>query len=369
MIVGIPKEIKNLENRVAIVMAGVKALVGAGHKVLVETGAGLGSGITDDQYKSCGAQIVSKAQDAWAADLVIKVKEPIESEYNHMRPGLFLFTYLHLASEPKLAKALMERKVRAVAYETVQLPDRTLPLLRPMSEVAGRMAPQIGANLLEKRNGGRGVLLGGVPGVAKGVVTIVGGGVSGTNAAKIAVGLGAEVIILERDQRRLEYLDDIFGTSASTLMSNQVNIEECVARSDLVIGSVLIPGAKAPKLVTREMIKRMNPGSVVVDIAIDQGGCFETSKPTSHEKPTYIEENVIHYCVTNMPGAVARTSTLALTNHTLPYALKLAADPVGSLRKDPAMALGVNCWDGHCVYEQVASDLNLPYTPLKEVLG
>lgn len=369
MIVGIPKEIKNLENRVAIVTAGVKALVAAGHKVLVETSAGLGSGITDDQYKTAGAHIVTSAKEAWSADLVIKVKEPLETEYNYLRPGLLLFTYLHLASEPKLANALLEKKTRGIAYETIQLPDRSLPLLKPMSEVAGRMAPQIGANLLEKRNGGRGVLLGGTPGVAKGVVSIIGGGVSGANAAKIAVGLGAEVIILERDQKRLEYLDDIFGTSASTLMSNQVNIEESVARSDLVIGSVLIPGAKAPKLVTRQMIKTMNPGAVVVDIAIDQGGCFETSRPTSHEKPVYIEENVIHYCVTNMPGAVSRTSTLALTNHTLPYALKLANDPMGALRNDPSFALGINTWDGHCVYEQVAKDLNLRYTPLKEVLG
>ncbi len=369
MLVGIPKEIKNLENRVAIVLAGVKSLVQAGHKVRVETNAGLGSGISDDQYRSCGAEIVKTAKEAWSADLVMKVKEPLPQEFEFMRPGLYLFTYLHLANEPKLAAALLERKVRAIAYETIQLPDRSLPLLRPMSEVAGRMGPQIGANLLEKRNGGRGVLLGGTPGVQRGVVTIIGGGVSGTNAAKIAVGLGAEVIIMERDQRRLEYLDDIFGTSASTLMSNHVNIEDSIARSDLVIGSVLIPGAKAPKLVSREMIKSMQPGAVVVDIAIDQGGCFETSRPTSHENPTYVEEGVIHYCVTNMPGAVARTSTYALTNHTLPYALKIAADPVGSIRSDKSLALGVNCWDGFCPYEQVASDLKLKYTPLSDVLG
>lgn len=368
MRIGIPKEIKNLENRVAIVLAGVKSLVAAGHKVLVEKSAGIGSGITDEQYKACGAEIVPTAADAWSADLVMKVKEPLEAEYKYMRPGLYLFTYLHLANEPRLAQELLEKKVRAIAYETIQLPDRSLPLLRPMSEVAGRMGPQIGANLLEKRNGGRGVLLGGVPGVHRGVVTIIGGGVSGTNAAKIAVGLGAEVLILERDQKRLEYLDDIFGTQASTLMSNPINIEESIARSDLVIGSVLIPGAKAPKLVTREMIKRMQPGSVVVDIAIDQGGCFETSKPTSHEKPTYVEEGVIHYCVTNMPGAVARTSTLALTNHTLPYALKIAQDPEKSVRNDASLALGINTWDGTCPYKQVAEDLSLKYTPLAEVL-
>ena len=369
MIVGIPKEIKNLENRVAIVRAGVKALVSAGHKVRVESGAGVGSGVTDDHYKAAGAEIVSSGKEAWSADLVMKVKEPQESEFEFMRPGLFLFTYLHLANEPKLAAALLERKVRGIAYETIQLPDRSLPLLKPMSEVAGRMGPQVGANLLEKRNGGRGVLLGGVPGVHRGVVTIIGGGIAGANSAKIAVGLGAEVIIIEKDQRRLEYLDDVFQTSASTLMSNQVNIEDSVARSDLVIGSVLIPGAKAPKLVTREMIKRMKPGSVVVDIAIDQGGCFETSRPTSHEKPTYIEEGVTHYCVTNMPGAVSRTSTFALTNHTLPYALKLAADPVQAVKTDPSLMLGVNTWDGLCSYEAVANDLGLKYTPIREVLG
>lgn len=369
MLIGIPKEVKNLENRVAIVRAGVTALVAAGHKVRIETNAGVGSGITDEQFRVAGAEIVKTPAEAWGCDMVIKVKEPLETEFQYMRPGLLLFTYLHLANEPKLGAALLERKVRAVAYETIQLPDRSLPLLRPMSEVAGRMGPQIGANLLEKRNGGRGILLGGVPGVARGVVTIIGGGVAGTNAAKIAVGLGAEVTILERDQKRLEYLDDIFGTTMATRMSNADNIEECVHRSDLVVGTVLIPGAKAPKLVSRDMIKRMNPGAVVVDIAIDQGGCFETSKPTSHEKPTYVEEGVTHYCVTNMPGAVARTSTFALTNHTLPYALKLAKDPIAAIRQDAALALGVNTWDGACTYEQVASDLGLRYTPLKEVVG
>ena len=369
MLVGIPKEVKNLENRVAIVLGGVKALVAAGHKVRIETSAGLGSGISDDQYRAAGAEIVKTAAEAWASDMVIKVKEPLESEFPHLRPGLLLFTYLHLANEPKLAEELLKKKVRAVAYETIQMPDRSLPLLRPMSEVAGRMGPQIGANLLEKRNGGSGILLGGVPGVARGVVTIIGGGVAGTNAAKIAVGLGAEVIILERDQKRLEYLDDIFGTQIATRMSNLDSLEECVSRSDLVVGTVLIPGAKAPKLVTRDMIKKMNPGSVLVDIAIDQGGCFETSKPTSHEHPTYIEHGVIHYCVTNMPGAVARTSTFALTNHTITYALKLANNPMDSIRKDPALALGVTTWDGTCTYQQVAEDLKIPYTPLKEIFG
>ena len=368
MLIGVPKEIKNLENRVAIVLAGVKSLVLAGHKVRIEAGAGLGSGITDDEYRRAGAEIVKTAKEVWDSEMVMKVKEPLETEFQFLRPGLYLYTYLHLANEPKLGAALIERKVRAIAYETIQTPDRALPLLKPMSEVAGRMASQIGANLLERRNGGRGILLGGVPGVPRGVVTIIGGGVSGTNAAKIAVGLGAEVTIIERDQKRLEYLDDIFGNTISTRMSDPYNIEECVRRSDLVIGSVLITGAKAPKLVTREMIQQMNPGSVLVDVAIDQGGCFETSRPTSHEKPTFIDEGVIHYCVTNMPGGVPRTSTFALTNHTIRYATALASNPVEAIRKDPSLALGVNCWDGLCTYEPVAKDLNLPYTPLAELL-
>jgi alanine dehydrogenase len=368
MIIGVPKEVKNLENRVAVVVGGVKALVQAGHKVLIQKGAGIGSGITDEEYTRAGGTLVASASEAWSADLVMKVKEPQAQEFAFMRPGQYLFTYLHLANEPELTQQLLAKKVRSIAYETIQLKDGALPLLRPMSEVAGRMAPQIGANLLEKRNGGRGVLLGGTPGVPRGIVTIIGGGVSGINAAKIAVGLGAQVTIIERDQKRLEYLDDVFGSSASTRMSNPTNVEECVASSDLVVGSVLIPGAKAPKLVTRAMIARMNPGSVVVDVAIDQGGCFETSRPTSHENPTYIDEGVIHYCVTNMPGAVPRTSTLALTNHTLAYATRLAKDPVSAILSDPALALGVNTWDGHCTYEVVARDLNLGYTALDKLL-
>jgi alanine dehydrogenase len=368
MLIGIPKEVKNLENRVAIVLAGVKSLVVQGHKVRIQSGAGLGSGITDEEYKAAGAEIVASAKEAWDAEMVMKVKEPQSSEFEFMRPGMYLYTYLHLANEPEVAAALLQRKVRSIAYETIQLPDRSLPLLKPMSEVAGRLASQVGANLLEKRNGGSGILLGGVPGVPRGVVTIIGGGVSGINAAKIAVGYGAEVTIVERDQKRLEYLDDIFGNRIATRMSDPYNIEECVRRSDLVIGAVLIPGAKAPRLVTREMIKKMKNGSVLVDVAIDQGGCFETSKPTSHEKPTFIEEGVIHYCVTNMPGAVPRTSTFALTNHTIRYAVALAKDPVAAIRQDPSLALGVNTWDASCTYEPVAQDLNLNYTPLKEFL-
>lgn len=369
MLIGVPKEIKNFENRVAIVPAAVKALVARQHKVRIQSGAGLGSGISDADYMACGAEMVATAKEAWSADLVMKVKEPQASEYEFLRPGLFLYTYLHLAAEPELTQALLKNKVNAIAYETIQLKDGSLPLLKPMSEVAGRMSTQVGATLLENRFGGRGVLLGGVPGVHRGVVTVIGGGVAGINAAKIAVGLGATVNILEKNQKRLEYLDDIFGTAVNTLMSNPLNIEESVVRSDVVIGSVLIAGAKAPKLVTREMIKRMKPGSVVVDIAIDQGGCFETSRPTSHQSPTYVEEGVTHYCVTNMPGAVARTSTFALTNYTLDYLLKLVSGPAQAIKSDEALALGVNTWAGHCTYKQVAMDLGVEYTMLEKALG
>jgi alanine dehydrogenase len=369
MRIGIPKEIKNSENRVAIVLAGVKSLVLAGHEVRVQESAGLGSGITDAQYRSAGAKMVPTAKDAWDADMVIKVKEPQAEEFQFLRPGLILYTYLHLANELELGKELLKKKVRGIAYETVQLPNGSLPLLKPMSEVAGRLAPQVGANLLEKRNGGSGVLLGGVPGVNRGNVTIIGGGVAGINAAKVAIGLGAQVTVIEKSPERLAYLDDIFNTSVNTRMSDPVSIEECVADSDLVVGSVLIPGAKAPRLVTREMIKKMRPGSVVVDVAIDQGGCFETSRPTSHTNSSYVEEGVIHYCVTNMPGVVARTSTFALTNHTLTYGLMIANDPVNCFKNNPALALGVNTWDGHCVYAPVARDLNFDYVPLDKVLS
>ncbi len=368
MKIGVPKEVKNLENRVSIVKAGVKALIRQGHEVVIQSGAGVGSGIEDHVYQECGATIVSSAKEAWDADLVLKVKEPQPEEFSLMREGQYLFTYLHLANELELTKALMEKKVRAIAYETIQLPDNSLPLLRPMSEVAGRMAPQVGAHFLEKTQKGRGVLLGGVPGVPRGVVTVIGGGVAGTNAAKIAVGLGARVNIIEVGQKRLEYLDDVFGSTINPLMSNDTNIEESVLRSDVVIGSVLIPGAKAPKLVTTELMKKMKPGSVLVDIAIDQGGCFESSRPTSHQNPIFVENGVIHYCVTNMPGAVARSSTLALTNHTLRYLLKICQDPVGAMKNDPTLKFGANCWDGHCVYKQVADDLGLDYQSLDQLL-
>lgn len=370
MIIGIPKEIKNRENRVGMVPAGVRALVGAGHTVLVQRGAGLGCGASDEMYVKAGAKIVDGASDAWGADMVIKVKEPLSDEFKFLRPNLILFTYLHLAAEKKLTEELMEKKVAGIAYETIQEADHSLPLLRPMSEVAGRMSTQVGAFYLQSSwdlsNSGKGILLGGTPGVAPGHVTIIGGGVAGTNAAIVAVGMGAVVTILDLDVRRLEYLEHIFGGRVITLMSNHYNIEDSVTKADLVIGSVLVPGAKAPKLVSREMIAGMNKGSVVVDIAVDQGGCIETCKPTSHENPVYVTDGVIHYCVTNMPGAVARTSTYSLTNVTLKYALQIAEHgPEAAAKKSPAIRLGFNTYQGKLVYEQVAAAHGLPYTKLE----
>lgn len=371
MIIGVPKEIKNNENRVAITPAGVMSFVQAGHTVLVEKDAGIGSGFTNEDYTSAGAQIIDQAQDVWAkADMIMKVKEPLPSEYNYFRPGLILFTYLHLAAEPELARALKEKGVIAIAYETVQV-GRTLPLLTPMSEVAGRMAAQIGAQFLEKPKGGKGILLGGVPGVSRGKVTIIGGGTVGTNAAKVAVGLGADVTIIDLSADRLRELDDIFGHQITTLMSNPMNIAQAVAESDLVIGAVLIPGAKAPKLVTEEMVKAMKPGSVIVDVAIDQGGIVETSDHvTTHDNPTYVKHGVVHYAVANMPGAVPRTSTLALTNVTIPYALQIANKGVHQAVADnPALKLGVNVANGEITYEAVARDLGYNYVPVEEALG
>lgn len=371
MIIGVPKEIKNNENRVAITPAGVMSFVQAGHTVLVEKDAGIGSGFTNEDYASAGAQIIDQAQDVWAkADMIMKVKEPLPSEYNYFRSGLILFTYLHLAAEPELARALKEKGVIAIAYETVQV-GRTLPLLTPMSEVAGRMAAQIGAQFLEKPKGGKGILLGGVPGVSRGKVTIIGGGTVGTNAAKVAVGLGADVTIIDLSADRLRELDDIFGHQITTLMSNPMNIAQAVAESDLVIGAVLIPGAKAPKLVTEEMVKAMKPGSVIVDVAIDQGGIVETSDHvTTHDNPTYVKHGVVHYAVANMPGAVPRTSTLALTNVTIPYALQIANKGVHQAVADnPALKLGVNVANGEITYEAVARDLGYNYVPVEEALG
>jgi alanine dehydrogenase len=371
MIIGVPKEIKNNENRVAITPAGVMSFVQAGHTVLIEKDAGIGSGFTNEDYASAGAQIIEQAQDVWTkADMVMKVKEPLPSEYGYFRPGLILFTYLHLAAEPELTRALKEKGVIAIAYETVQV-GRTLPLLTPMSEVAGRMAAQIGAQFLEKPYGGKGILLGGVPGVGRGKVTIIGGGTVGTNAAKVAVGLGADVTIIDLNADRLRELDDIFGHQITTLMSNPMNIAQAVAEADLVIGAVLIPGAKAPKLVTEDMVKAMKPGSVIVDVAIDQGGIVETSDHvTTHDNPTYVKHGVVHYAVANMPGAVPRTSTLALTNVTLPYALQIANKGVHqAIADNHALKLGVNVANGEITYEAVARDLGYNYVPVEEALG
>lgn len=371
MKIGVPKEIKNNENRVAMTPAGVLSLIANGHEVYIEKGAGLGSAFTDDDYIAAGAKIVDTAADAWNAEMVLKVKEPVKSEYNYFREGLILFTYLHLAPEPELTKALIEKRVTGIAYETVQLPNRSLPLLTPMSEVAGKMATQVGAHYLEKYQGGKGILLGGVSGVPRGKVTVIGGGIAGTNAAKIAVGMGADVTIIDLSPERLRQLEDIFGRDVQTLISNPYNIADAVRSADLVIGSVLIPGAKAPKLVTEEMIKSMSPGSVVVDIAIDQGGCFETSeKVTTHDNPTFVKHDVVHYTVANMPGAVPRTSTLALTNNTVPYALQIANKGfIKACLDNPALKLGLNTVDGHVVYEAVADAQGLPYVAVDDVLG
>ncbi|MDZ4677148.1 MAG: alanine dehydrogenase [Oligoflexia bacterium] len=367
MIIGVPKEIKQSENRVGLVESGVKALVREGHKVLVEKDAGIGSGISNALYEKAGATIIDSKKEVYAkADMIIKVKEPLPEEYPMLREDQILYTYLHLAPEPVLTKALLDRKIKGVAYETIQLDDGSLPLLVPMSEVAGRMATQVGASYLQRDRGGKGILLGGVPGVQRGKVTILGGGVSGINAAKMAVGLGAQVTILDISLRRLEYLDDVFGSKVQTLHSNITNIERSVPETDLLIGAVLVPGAKAPHLVTREMIGQMEKGSVVVDIAVDQGGCIETCRPTSHKDPTFEVDGVIHYCVPNMPGVFSRTSTYALTNVTLKYAIMLANLGVEeACAKDKALYKGVNVYRGKVVYEQVARDLGLPYEPLK----
>ena len=370
MKIGIPKEIKNNENRVAITPAGVDAFVKAGHQVLIETDAGFGSGFTNEDYAAAGAKMVRRAADVWAnADMIMKVKEPLPSEYVYFREGLVLFTYLHLAAEPELARALAEKGVTAVAYETVEV-NRTLPLLTPMSEVAGRMAPQIGAQFLEKPYGGMGVLLGGVPGVKRAKVTIIGGGVVGTNAAKVAIGLGAQVTIIDLNPERLRQLDDIFGTDIQTLMSNPLNIAEAVSESDLVVGAVLIPGAKAPKLVTESMIRSMKPGSVVVDVAIDQGGIVETAdRITTHDNPTYAKHGVVHYAVANMPGAVPRTSTIALTNATIPYGLQIANKGViRAVRENKALLQGVNVAAGRITYKAVADSLGYDYVPAEQAL-
>jgi alanine dehydrogenase len=370
MIIGVVKEIKNNENRVALTPAGVVSFVQAGHKVLVEKGAGIGSGFVDVDYAQAGAELIELAADVWnQSEMIMKVKEPLASEYKYFRPGLVLFTYLHLAAEPALAQALKDSGVIAIAYETVSV-NRTLPLLTPMSEVAGRMSAQIGAQFLQKFNGGKGILLAGVPGVSRGKVTIIGGGIVGTNAAKMAIGLGADVTIIDLSADRLRYLDDVFGNQIKTLISNPFNIAEAVKEADLVIGAVLIPGAKAPKLVTEEMVKTMKPGSVIVDVAIDQGGSVETiDHVTTHDNPTFEKHGVVHYSVANMPGAVPRTSTMALTNATVPYALQIAnKGVVKAISENPALKLGVNVANGEVTYEAVAKDLNYVYVPVEIAL-
>lgn len=368
MIIGVPREIKNNENRVAITPAGVEAFKVAGHKVVIESGAGTGSGISDRQYVAAGAEMLASPGEVFGvSDMIVKVKEPLAQEYDLFRENQLLFTYLHLAPEPELTGALLRKKVTGIAYETIQTSDGALPLLTPMSEVAGRMSVQIGAQFLEKHYGGLGVLLGGVPGVPPAKVVIVGGGVVGTNAAKIAVGMGADVTIVDKNPNRLRYLDDIFGARLKTLISNPYNVKEAVTKADLVIGAVLIPGARAPRVITEDMVRSMKPASVIVDVAIDQGGCVETiDRVTTHNDPVFIKHDVVHYAVANMPGAVARTSTFALTNVTLPYALALANKGFSrAVREDAALARGVNVIDGKVTYQAVAEALGLEYTPLQ----
>ncbi|MEN3088978.1 alanine dehydrogenase [Staphylococcus xylosus] len=370
MIIGIPKEIKNNENRVSLSPSGVHALVEQGHTVIVEKSAGLGSYFEDVDYTAAGAKIVNEQAEVWNVDMVMKVKEPLEEEFQYFKEGLILFTYLHLANEPALTQALLDNKVVGIAYETVQLPDRSLPLLTPMSEVAGRMSAQIGAEFLQKYKGGMGILLGGVPGVSKGRVSIIGGGQAGTNAAKIALGLGADVTILDVNPKRLQELEDLFDGRVHTIMSNPLNIEQCVKDSDLVIGAVLIPGAKAPNLVTEDMVKQMRDGAVIVDIAIDQGGIFETTdRISTHDDPTYKKHGVVHYAVANMPGAVPRTSTIALNNATLPYAQQLAGKGyLKALQDNQALSLGLNTINGVLTNKGVAEALKLSYTDIESAL-
>ncbi len=371
MIIGIPKEIKDNENRVAVTPAGVRAFLAAGHQVLVEEGCGIGSGFSDDEYHQAGASLTGQAGAVWSkADMVMKVKEPLRSEYPYFRENLILFTYLHLAPEPELTAELMKKHVIAIAYETIQLPDRSLPLLTPMSEVAGRMAVQIGEQFLEKQNHGKGILLGGVPGVLPGRVVIVGGGIVGTNAAKMAIGTGADVTILDVNPDRLRQLDDLFQGRVKTLMSNVYHLEQAVQQADLLIGAVLIPGSRAPKIVTRHMVEKMAKGSVIVDVAIDQGGSIETiDRVTTHSNPTYEQYGVIHYAVANMPGAVPRTSTLALTNTTMAYALQLANKGYRlAIQENAALAKGVNILAGKITYKAVARGLALDYTPLEDAV-
>ncbi|MFF0573693.1 alanine dehydrogenase [Streptosporangium saharense] len=370
MKIGVPAEVKNHEYRVAATPAGVHELVRHGHDVYVQRGAGLGSHLPDEEYLFAGAKILDTADEVWGeTDMILKVKEPIAEEYHRMRPGQVLFTYLHLAAGPECTDALLKQQVTGIAYETVQV-NGTLPLLAPMSEVAGRLAPQVGAYNLMRFNGGRGVLPGGVPGVAPAKVVVIGGGVSGLNAAQIAVGMGADVTVLDLNIDRLRFIDAVYQGRLKTLVSTSYAIEKEVLEADLVIGAVLIPGAKAPTLVSNELVSRMKPGSVLVDIAIDQGGCFEDSRPTTHAEPTYQVHNSVFYCVANMPGSVANTSTYALTNATLPYAVKLAGlGWKSALQQDAGLALGLNTHAGLLTNDQVAQALGLPYTPVSQVIA
>ena len=370
MIVGLPKEIKDNEYRVGLTPAGVRALSDSHHQVIVERSAGEGSGFDDALYQRAGAQIIDSADDVWTqADMIVKVKEPIAPEYPRMREGQLLFTYLHLAPDRKLTEQLIQRKVTGIAYETITDRRGGLPLLTPMSEVAGRMAIQVGAHYLEKMAGGRGILLGGVPGVPAARVVIIGGGVVGTNAAKIAVGMGAHVTMIDNNLERLRELDDIFLSKISTLASSAYMIHDAISNADLIVGAVLVPGAAAPMLVTRNMLKDVPNGAVIVDVAVDQGGCIETTHPTTHSNPTYYVEGVLHYCVANMPGAVPRTSTFALTNATLPYAVKLAnLGFLDAIRNDAGLKAGVNTYAGHCTYEAVAQAQEIPYTGLDALI-
>jgi len=370
MIIGVPKEVKDHESRVGITPAGAKSLVDSGHKVLVETNAGHLSSFTDEDYQHVGAEIVGDAGNVWGnAEMVVKVKEPVEKEYVYFREGLVLFTYLHLAPLKALTDALLSKKVTGIAYETVKDRAGTLPLLTPMSEVAGRLSVQIGAAYLEKEHGGRGVLLGGVPGVPPGNVCIIGGGIVGTNAAKVAVGMGAKVTLLDLSLNRLRELDDIFIGKLFTLASNSYNVERAVREADLLIGGVLIPGAAAPKIVTRSMVSQMRKGAVIVDVAIDQGGCIETARPTTHSDPSYLVDGVVHYCVTNMPAAVPNTSTLALTNATFPYVMRLAnLGAKAAIQADPGIAEGVNTYNGTLTYKAVAEGQQRDFTPIGQLL-
>lgn len=364
MIVGLPKEIKNNEFRVGLTPDAVNAYVQTGHTVLVESLAGIGSGFTDQEYLDAGAQVLAKPEDVWArAEMIVKVKEPIEREYRYFRKDMILYTYLHLAADAPLTRALIDGGVKAVAYETIVGRKGGLPCLAPMSEIAGRLSIQEGAKYLEKTFGGRGVLLSGVPGVEKGNVVILGGGNVGTNACKVAVGMGANVTILDVDLRRLAYLDDIFPRQITTLYSNRRNIQKAIAQADVVIGCVLLPGRAAPKLIRKEDLKQMRPGSVIVDVAVDQGGCVETTHATTHDEPVFIVEGVVHYCVANMPGSVARTATLSLVNATTPYGLSLATLGVEkACREDKGLLAGLNCYGGKCTCAGVAEALGLEYT-------